>query len=270
MLDVKISGGSVVDGTGAARRQADVGIRDGRVVQVGNVGETAARTIDADGLIVAPGFVDIHTHYDAQAFWDPALTPSPLHGVTTIVGGNCGFTIAPLAASEADYLMRMLARVEGMPLESLEAGVPWDWQSFGEYLDRLDGTLAVNAGFLVGPLRVATRRHGRPRPRTCNRRRRGRDVPDTRRVARSRRAGLLVVAGADAQRRRRRTGPVTRRNERRARRAVARRRRPSRHDARVHPDGRAVLRRARRAHGGDVGSSAAAVELERARGGSRE
>jgi N-acyl-D-aspartate/D-glutamate deacylase len=150
MLDVKIAGGSVVDGTGTERRQADVGIRDRRVVAIGDVDEPAARTIDASGLIVAPGFVDIHTHYDAQAFWDPALTPSPLHGVTTVVGGNCGFTIAPLVASEADYLMRMLSRVEGMPLESLATGVPWDWQSFGEYLDRLDGTLAVNAGFLVG------------------------------------------------------------------------------------------------------------------------
>src|SRR2546421_2390028 len=150
MLDVRITGGSVVDGTGTARRQADVGIRDGRIVAVGKMNEPATRTIDASGLIVAPGFVDIHTHYDAQAFWDPALTPSPLHGVTTVVGGNCGFTIAPLAASEADYLMRMLSRVEGMPLESLAAGVPWDWQTFGEYLDRLDGTLAVNAGFLVG------------------------------------------------------------------------------------------------------------------------
>lgn len=150
MLDVKIEGGSVVDGTGTARQQADIGIKDGRVVAIGDVDESASRTIDASGLVVAPGFVDIHTHYDAQAFWDPALTPSPLHGVTTIVGGNCGFTIAPLAESEADYLMRMLSRVEGMPLESLAEGVPWNWESFGEYLDRLDGTLAVNAGFLVG------------------------------------------------------------------------------------------------------------------------
>src|ERR687891_1441679 len=149
MLDCRIVGADVVEGTGLPRRP-DIGIRDGRVAFVGNVVDDAVRTIDAGGLVVAPGFVDIHTHYDAQAFWDPALTPSSLHGVTTIVGGNCGFTIAPLEPSEADYLMRMLARVEGMPLESLAAGVPWDWQSFGEYLDRLDGTLAVNAGFLVG------------------------------------------------------------------------------------------------------------------------
>ena len=115
MLDVKITGGSVVDGTGAARQHADVGIRDGRVVAIGDVDEPASHTIDASGLIVAPGFVDIHTHYDAQAFWDPALTPSPLHGVTTVVGGNCGFTIAPLAASEADYLMRMLSASRACP-----------------------------------------------------------------------------------------------------------------------------------------------------------
>jgi N-acyl-D-aspartate/D-glutamate deacylase len=150
MLDLLIRGGQVVDGTGTPGRRADVGVRDGKVVAVGEVDESAARTVDADGLVVAPGIIDIHTHYDAQLCWDAYATPSSLHGVTTIVGGNCGFTLAPSSPADHEFLARMLSRVEGMPLEALVAGVPWDWGTFGEYLDRMEGRLGVNAGFLVG------------------------------------------------------------------------------------------------------------------------
>lgn len=150
-FDLVIRGGTVVDGTGGAPVAADVAVTDGRVVAVGADLGPARREVDATGRIVCPGFIDIHTHYDAQAFWDPTLSPSPLHGVTTVIGGNCGFSIAPLDATRnGDYLMRMLARVEGMPIESLTVGVPWDWRTTGEYLDRLDGTLVPNTGFMVG------------------------------------------------------------------------------------------------------------------------
>jgi len=150
MLDLAITGGTVVDGSGAPARRADVGVRGDRIVALGVLEERARETLDASGRVVCPGFVDVHTHYDAQVFWDGTLSPSSYHGVTSVVGGNCGFSIAPLSPDAGGYLMRMLARVEGMPLESLQAGVPWDWRSFGEYLDRLEGRLAVNAGFMVG------------------------------------------------------------------------------------------------------------------------
>ncbi|MDX3455680.1 D-aminoacylase [Streptomyces sp. ME02-8801-2C] len=154
MLDHLIKGVSVVDGTGAPAYIADVGIRDGRIAAIGpRITQEARTTEDAAGLVLAPGFVDPHTHYDAQLFWDPYATPSLNHGVTTVAAGNCGFTLAPLNPArpeDADYTRRMMSKVEGMSLVALEQGAPWSWSGFGEYLDALEGRIAVNAGFMVG------------------------------------------------------------------------------------------------------------------------
>lgn len=160
MLDHLIRGATVVDGTGAPARTADVGIREGRIAVIAEPGSTTESTRsseDATGLVLTPGFVDPHTHYDAQLFWDPFATPSMNHGVTTVAGGNCGFTLAPLRPEDADYTRRMMSKVEGMSLAALEDGVDWTWRSFGEYLDALEGRIAVNAGFMVG--HCALRRH---------------------------------------------------------------------------------------------------------------
>ncbi|HSS08703.1 MAG TPA: amidohydrolase family protein, partial [Acidimicrobiales bacterium] len=151
MLDVLIEGATVVDGTGSSPRQATVGISGDRIVLADASGASARRSIDASGLVVSPGFVDVHTHFDAQVFWDPYLTPSSLYGVTTVVAGNCGFSIAPLRESDADYMLRLLARVEGIPLPALREGVPWNWNTFGEYLDAVASVgPAVNFGVMAG------------------------------------------------------------------------------------------------------------------------
>ena len=150
MHDVVIRGGTVIDGTGDKPRTADVAIDDGRVSVVGRVTDAAKRDIDADGLAVTPGFVDIHTHYDAQATWDPHLTPSGLHGVTTAVCGNCGVGFAPVKTDEHDFLIGLMEGVEDIPGAALSAGIKWDWETFPEYLDALErAPLALDLGTQV-------------------------------------------------------------------------------------------------------------------------
>ena len=150
--DLKIVGGTVIDGSGAERFRGDVALRDGRIAAVGEVSGSAARTIDAEGCVVAPGFIDIHSHYDAQVMWDRMLTISPWHGVTSVVMGNCGFGVAPAKPDTRLLLMQMLENVEGMSLAALEEGLDGcGFESFAEYLDAIEarGT-AVNVGAMVG------------------------------------------------------------------------------------------------------------------------
>jgi N-acyl-D-amino-acid deacylase len=149
--DLVIRGGTVVDGTGAPRRRADVAISGGRIVEVGER-LSGRRELDAGGQVVAPGFVDIHTHYDAQVFWDPALTPSSHHGVTSVVAGNCGFSIAPVKAADVALLARTLKHVEDMSFDTLAEGVPWEeFETFPQYLEAVErGGSVLNYGCYVG------------------------------------------------------------------------------------------------------------------------
>jgi N-acyl-D-amino-acid deacylase len=158
MADVTVvRGGTIVDGTGAPGVPGDLAIADGRIVGVGSVGAAGDHVIDASGCVVAPGFIDIHTHYDAQVFWDPALTPSCFHGVTTVVAGNCGFSIAPTMPDRRTLIARTLEKVEDMDPESLAAGIPWDFTTFPEYLGSIErrGTV-LNFASYIGhtPLRI--------------------------------------------------------------------------------------------------------------------
>jgi len=151
VIDALIVNGNVVDGTGAPARHTNVVIADGRIAGFTDSDEPARRVIDADGLAVVPGFIDLHSHYDAQVFWDATLTPSCRHGVTTVIAGNCGLTLAPVAPRDRDYLTRLLARVEAIPVEALMAGVEFRWSSYPEFLDVLEASaLGPNIGFMVG------------------------------------------------------------------------------------------------------------------------
>ena len=142
--DLLIKNGFLVDGSGMPGYHGDLAVSGGKIAAMGKVEGSAKEVIDARHLVVAPGFVDVHTHYDAQLFWDPLATPSCWHGFTSVFMTNCGFGLAPCKPQDRDYITRMLVKVEAMPLESLKAGVPWNWESYGEYLNALDQRLGVN------------------------------------------------------------------------------------------------------------------------------
>lgn len=148
--DLVITNAKIVDGTGAPAFEGSVAVRDGRISYVGTDAVTGAKTIDAAGRYVTPGFIDMHTHYDAQITWDPWLQPHTKHGVTTYICGNCGFTLAPVTKQSLEYLVPMLAKVEGIPHESLVHGAKIPWHTTGEMLDYLEGKVGVNIGFMTG------------------------------------------------------------------------------------------------------------------------
>jgi N-acyl-D-amino-acid deacylase len=158
MADLVIRGGLVCDGSGREAATGDVAIAGGRITAVGAVSERGEAEIDAAGLVVAPGFIDLHTHYDCQLFWDPSASPSPWHGVTTVVMGNCGFTVAPCRPEHRETLMRLLQFVEGMPLDALRAGLPWTWEDYPGYLAALDAQgVGVNVASFIGHSAVRVR-----------------------------------------------------------------------------------------------------------------
>jgi N-acyl-D-aspartate/D-glutamate deacylase len=148
--DLVITNGLIVDGTGAPAFKGTIGVKDGRISYIGEHAISGSKTIDAAGRYVTPGFIDMHTHYDAQITWDPWVQPHTKHGVTTFICGNCGFTLAPVTKESLDYLIPMLAKVEGIPHESLIHGAKIEWNTTGEMLDYLDGKVGVNIGFMTG------------------------------------------------------------------------------------------------------------------------
>jgi N-acyl-D-amino-acid deacylase len=148
--DLLIRNGTVIDGTGAARRQADIAVSGGKIAEIGKVRDGATKVIDADGCIVAPGFIDPHTHYDAQICWDPAISPSLWHGVTSVVMGNCGVGIAPCRPEAREVAMRDLVNVEAIPFEVLNEGITWDWVTFAEFLAAAERRgSSLNLGFIA-------------------------------------------------------------------------------------------------------------------------
>ena len=148
--DIVIKNGRIIDGSGAPAYGGDLAIQGDRITAIGRIDESARRVVDADSLVVAPGFIDHHTHMDGQIFWDPLASSSCYHGITSIIMGNCGLTLAPCHPDDHDEALQTFIRVEGIPRTALEAGLPWTWETFAEYLDRVDEQIGVNVGCLVG------------------------------------------------------------------------------------------------------------------------
>ena len=148
--DLLVKNGRIVDGSGMPAFVGDVAIRHGKIVEVGKLSGTATRTLDADGLVVAPGFIDNHCHYDAQVLWDPLCSFSSYHGATTVIFGNCSLGLAPVKPGDREKLASMLSYVEAIPMDVLQAGVPWNWTSFPEYMQAVSQRLGVNTGILMG------------------------------------------------------------------------------------------------------------------------
>ena len=151
MADLVIRGATIVDGTGAPARTGDVAVKDGVLTEVGGrVGDTGNRELNGDGLLLTPGWVDIHTHYDGQVTWDPEVTPSSWHGATTVVMGNCGVGFAPVRPDGRDFLIELMESVEDIPGTALHEGITWEWESFPEYLDAIGNSrFALDIGAQV-------------------------------------------------------------------------------------------------------------------------
>src|SRR4029450_10849355 len=158
MHDLVIRGGLLCDGSGREATRGDVAVSNGRITAIGEVAGRGSTEVDAGGLVVAPGFIDLHTHYDCQLFWAPAAAPAPWHGATTRVMGNCGFPVAPCRPEHREPVMRLLQFVEGMPLDALRAGLPWSWEDYPGYLAALEAQgVGVNVASFIGHSAVRVR-----------------------------------------------------------------------------------------------------------------
>ena len=193
-FDLVVKNGMIVDGSGLPRYRADIGVKDGKIAEIGRINGAAAKeTMDADGRVVSPGFVDGHTHMDAQIFWDPIGTSSCFQGVTTVLMGNCGFTLAPCREAEADLVMRNLERAEDISRAAMKAGIKWRWETFPEFLDVLESLpKGINYAGYMGHCALAHLRDGPARlHRQGDRGRSQGDGASHPRIDRRRRARLL-------------------------------------------------------------------------------